>query len=154
MISRFMLFVDSSDSTPLVKQQAALTTLLHMARFTMNAFYYNVATQQIEDWSGRAVSDLQNGIVRSLVSTSSLSVRSVNFIVACRLAAEYGFHIHENIIEAMQHPTAHEELRTKANPISRTKELERIFTSTFPHIALATLGFTGLHKVLLVDGLC
>ena len=75
--------------------------------FTINALYFNIHTQQVEDYSGMGIPDLIQGLIRTPVCAErTISQDPLRVVRAIRFAARLQFRIDEEIIKASTCPSA------------------------------------------------
>eukprot|EP01083_Nonionella_stella_P092673 259482_1 len=69
--------------------------------FTVNSLFYNINTSQVEDFSGKGVLDLINGILRTPAKASTTFVDDpLRVLRACRFAARFQFGLDDEIVQA------------------------------------------------------
>jgi hypothetical protein len=70
---------------------------------TINALYYNLQTQQIEDYTKRGLADLQNKIIRTTIAPyNSFALNPLRILRVVRFACRLNFSIHPDIMKCMQ----------------------------------------------------
>ncbi|KAM0686680.1 hypothetical protein COBT_002093 [Conglomerata obtusa] len=70
---------------------------------TINTLYYNIMELKIEDLTGEAIGDLQNGIIRTpLEPLQTFMDDPLRILRVIRFATRYNFAIEKNVLEAMK----------------------------------------------------
>jgi tRNA nucleotidyltransferase (CCA-adding enzyme) len=73
---------------------------------TINALFYNLQTQQVEDFTSKGLEDLKNGIIRTpLPAFDTFHDDPLRVLRLIRFASRFRFHIEDEAIAAMQHDT-------------------------------------------------
>lgn len=113
--------------------------------FTMNALYYNLNTQEVEDFTGTGLADLEAGIVRTPLPASRTFVDDpLRVLRAIRFATRFGFKLDSDIREAWTHEDVREGLMNK---VSRERVGIEISKMMANHSALDAI------KILMESGL-
>lgn len=110
--------------------------------FTCNALYYNVLTQQVEDWTQRGYRDLRAGrLVTPLDPHTTLTDDPLRVLRAIRFAVRYQFQLDPALQQAAVHPDIHQALHVKVSRERVGKELEAMLSGkgAQPVTALNTL---------------
>ncbi|CAI5946978.1 unnamed protein product [Closterium sp. NIES-64] len=105
---------------------------------TINSMFYNISTEQIEDPTGRGITDLNGGIIRTpLPPHQTFLDDPLRVLRAVRFAARFGFSLDEELRAA----AASEEVRTAlGNKVSKErigKEVELMLKSRDPYAAIS-----------------
>lgn len=104
---------------------------------TINALFYNINTSQIEDFTGKGVEDLRNGIIRTpLEPLQTLTDDPLRALRAIRFASRYGFSLDPNLIEAARSRDVKEALRNKISRERIADELRGMLKGPNPAMAL------------------
>lgn len=70
---------------------------------TINSLFYNIHTRQVEDFTGKGLEDLNNGLIRTpLEPFQTFSDDPLRVLRCIRFATRYGFTLDNSIIEAAQ----------------------------------------------------
>jgi len=93
---------------------------------TMNALYYNLNTERIEDWTHVGLEDLLHTKVvdTPLIAYQTFHDDPLRVLRVIRFAVRYNMTLSEDIIMACKHPKIHDELRRKVSRERVGKELE------------------------------
>ncbi|GJP39925.1 hypothetical protein CLOM_g24246, partial [Closterium sp. NIES-68] len=107
---------------------------------TINSMFYNITTEHVEDPTGRGISDLKGGIIRTpLPPHQTFLDDPLRVLRAVRFAARFGFSLDEELRSA----AASEEVRAAlGNKVSKErigKEVELMLKSRDPYAAIALI---------------
>ncbi|KAK9804964.1 hypothetical protein WJX73_004680 [Symbiochloris irregularis] len=73
--------------------------------FTINSLFYNITTNEVEDWTGRGQEDLQSGLIRTpLPASETFMDDPLRVLRAVRFAARFGFTLDEELQAAAASP--------------------------------------------------
>lgn len=93
--------------------------------FTLNALFYNLHTQQVEDWLQRGYDDLRNGLlVTPLNPLQTFHDDPLRVLRAIRFAVRYHLQLDPALENAAQHIDIHRALHVKVSRERVGKELE------------------------------
>lgn len=94
--------------------------------FTMNALYYNLQTQQVEDWTRRGLVDLLETklVVTPLNAYQTFHDDPLRVLRAIRFAVRYDMQLSKDIVKSSMDPRIHQQLRRKVSRERVGKELE------------------------------
>ena len=113
---------------------------------TINALFYNLQTERIEDFTGRGLSDMANRIIRTpLAAYQTFKDDPLRTLRLIRFASRLDYTIEPTSLEAMRDKTIHEALRAK---ISRERvgiEVDKMLTGPGPQRALELIFKLNLH---------
>jgi hypothetical protein len=100
---------------------------------TINALFYNIHTRQVEDFTGRGLQDLRDGIVRTplpaLVTLMDDPLRGFRIV---RFACRFGFSIVPEAVEACRDAKVHASLQQKVSRERTRTELMHMLRATYP----------------------
>lgn len=112
---------------------------------TLNALFYNLTSQKIEDFTGRGISDLENGLlITPLEPLQTFLDDPLRVLRLIRFACRYNFTIHNETLEAMLSPALCDAIATKISRERVSVEWEKIICSNYPHYGLRLLNYTRL----------
>lgn len=113
---------------------------------TINAIYYNIDTEKIEDYVG-GVGDLEKGILKTPVSPiATLKEDPLRALRALRFLSQmHGFELDNSLVEALKHPETHSAYLDKVAPERARKELEKMILGKRPDEAIRHLFSSGLY---------
>lgn len=119
---------------------------------TANAMFYNIHTEQVEDFTGCGYSDLRSGILRTpLEPFQTFKDDPLRVLRLIRFASRLGWTIDPLALEAMRHDDIKYALRRK---ISRERvgiELEKALRGPDPREALRLIFQLGLYDTVFCD---
>lgn len=82
--------------------------------FTINAMFYNINTQSIEDLTGRGVTDLEEGVLRTPLDPFVTFIQDpLRILRAIRFAAKYNMELDPELIRAAKDPRVQKAFRDK-----------------------------------------
>ena len=97
---------------------------------TVNALFYNVHTQRVEDWTGHGLDDLRTGLVRTPLEPAATFEDDPLRILRCiRFASRFGYAVHPSIVACLagtETPEAHTRAETLREALSRKVSRERV----------------------------
>eukprot|EP01119_Soliformovum_irregulare_P023646 TRINITY_DN8303_c0_g1_i1.p1 TRINITY_DN8303_c0_g1~~TRINITY_DN8303_c0_g1_i1.p1 ORF type:complete len:552 (+),score=178.47 TRINITY_DN8303_c0_g1_i1:11-1666(+) len=95
---------------------------------TINSLFYNINTHQVEDLSGKGISDLRDGIIRTpLTPLTTFLDDPLRVLRAIRFAGRFGFSMDPELMEAAQHPQTKDALLKKVSRERFGAELKGMF---------------------------
>lgn len=104
---------------------------------TINALFYNINTGKIEDFTGKGIEDLKNGIIRTpLEPIQTFKDDPLRALRAIRFASRYGFKLDPALIEAAKDPGVKEALKSKISRERIAEELRGMLKGPNPALAL------------------
>lgn len=115
--------------------------------FTINALFFNLRTHQVEDWTGRGLINLKQGLlVTPLCPTTTFHDDPLRVLRAIRFAVRYNMKLDNALEDACRDAQVHETLHVKISRERVGKELEAMLSgkSAKPQEALETIGRLGL----------
>ncbi|KAI1319021.1 hypothetical protein EDD11_005219 [Mortierella claussenii] len=96
--------------------------------FTINALFFNLQNETIEDYTGKGLSDLRKSIIRTPLKAYQTFWQDPLRVLRCiRFASQDEFRIDEDAYSAMLDPNIQETLRTKVSVPRLGAELTSIF---------------------------
>lgn len=88
----------SMDQTPLLVQDA------HLRDLTLNSLFFNLDSEQVEDWTELGVGDLQNGILRTpLRYQTTFYDDPLRVLRSIRFMLKYGFRFENQLAKSLNH---------------------------------------------------
>ncbi|ORM41239.1 putative CCA tRNA nucleotidyltransferase 2 [Babesia sp. Xinjiang] len=97
--------------------------------FTINALFYNISKNAIEDYTGKGIEDLHSGIIRTCSPAFGTFIDDpLRVIRAARFSARLGYKLDDEIIAAGSHPGVLEQLKSKVARGRIAQELEDMLT--------------------------
>ncbi|CUM51622.1 unnamed protein product [Debaryomyces tyrocola] len=120
---------------------------------TLNALFYNINQGIIEDFTGKGLDDLRNGILRTpLQPLQTFLDDPLRVLRLIRFASRFDFLVESETLESM---TNDEIKSTLVHKISRERigvEVEKILTSKNPEYGLHLINYVGLTKSIFNAG--
>ena len=117
---------------------------------TINSLFYSVNKDEVEDFTGKGVEDLQNHVIRTpLDPFKTFSDDPLRMLRCCRFSARYGWDISPDVAKALSAPELRERLKTKVSQERKGIELKSMLSSGYPEIAAERLIDTGIFEDLL-----
>ena len=113
--------------------------------FTVNSMFFNVITGQVEDFTGKGLEDLANGVLRTPLP-ASITFRDdpLRMLRGIRFAARYGFRLDEELCQALADPHNAAALETKVSNERIGIELDKSLKGERPKLALKLIVSHGL----------
>ncbi|KAK9471463.1 phosphatase [Dipodascopsis tothii] len=116
---------------------------------TINALFYNLQSQQVEDFTGRGLEDLRAGLIRTpLGAFETFRDDPLRVLRLIRFAARFGFRIAPDVLEAMAADEIKDALRVKISRERIGVELEKTLLDANPSLGLALVERTGLYDAI------
>lgn len=113
---------------------------------TINALFYNLATQSIEDFTGRGIIDMQNRIMRTpLAPYQTFKDDPLRVLRLIRFASRLEFEIDQEALEAMKENGVHEALLKKISRERVGVEIGKMFKGPHPNRASVLIYENGLY---------
>jgi len=119
---------------------------------TVNALFYNLDTQQVEDFTGRGLHDMEDKIIRTpLQPYQTFKDDPLRVLRLIRFACRLGFEIEATTQEAMKEKSIHEALRLKISRERVWTEVGKMFTGPNPYRASMLIHELGLYTSVFDD---
>ena len=119
---------------------------------TINALFYNLASNEVEDFSGRGQQDLRDKIIRTPLSPYETFKDDPLRILRCiRFASRLGFTIVPEAEESMRDPDIRKALRQKITRERIGTEIEKMLKGPRPETALNFVDRLDLYDVIFTD---
>ena len=107
---------------------------------TINALFYNINEDKVEDFTGKGLSDLTEGVIRTpLPPRTTFLDDPLRILRAVRFAARFGFALDDAIANAAVDPEVQTKLRTKVSRERVGKEVQGMLRGPSPGDALTLL---------------
>ncbi|KAF6070020.1 Poly A polymerase head domain family protein [Candida albicans] len=112
---------------------------------TLNALFYNLNQGEIEDYTKRGLSDLQNGILKTpLAPIKTFLDDPLRIIRLIRFASKFNFVVESETLNAMKEEHNKSALSTKISKERIEIELRKILTSNNPGYGLQLINYVDL----------
>jgi tRNA nucleotidyltransferase (CCA-adding enzyme) len=119
---------------------------------TINALFYNLQTEQVEDFTGKGLDDMQSKILRTpLAPYQTFKDDPLRTLRLIRFASRLDYDIEAESMKAMQDESIHDALRAK---ISRERvgiEVDKMLTGPDPYKAVKLIYDLDLHSTVFAD---
>ncbi|KIM84665.1 hypothetical protein PILCRDRAFT_818258 [Piloderma croceum F 1598] len=100
---------------------------------TINTLFYNVHSRSVEDFTGKGLDDLKNGIIRTpLPPKETFNDDPLRIIRCIRFASRFGFDVVPELKEAALDPTIQEALSLKISRERIGEELDKMMKGRDP----------------------
>ena len=116
---------------------------------TINALFYNLVTEEVEDLTGRGLADLRAGLCRAPMADQRQTLLDdpLRALRAVRFASRFGFALDGDLADACQDPEVLRALRDKVSRERVGAELEGMLKHD-PQRALAVLAALGMFDAV------
>ena len=116
---------------------------------TLNALFYNLQDEKVEDFTGRGLQDLERGILRTpLPRLETFTEDPLRVIRMIRFATTLGFQVAPETLEAMQNEQIKDMLRHKISKERVGVEISKALVSSNPQMCLSLIESTGLFHAI------
>ena len=116
---------------------------------TINALFYNVNTNSIEDYTGTGLKDLEDRIVRTpLAAFKTLEDDPLRALRAIRFACRFNFKMEEDLVKSCSDPRVHEALKNKVSYERINTEFDAMMIHQLASKAIVMLYEMGLIKLV------
>ena len=121
---------------------------------TVNAIFYNLSTQQVEDFTGQGLSDLKNGILRAPgVPLQRFLDDPLRVLRLARFSSKLNFKLDPATWEAMKNPKVLSALHNKVSKERVGEEFEKILKSPHSEYGIRLLQESGIFQQLIADSI-
>jgi hypothetical protein len=125
---------DNQSRIPQIKRASA-TEDAFRRDFTINALFYNILTDKIEDLTGSGIRSILNQEIKTpLPPLETLKDDPLRALRALRFAARFGFSIHPDLHRCIADPHVHLLLLTKVTPPRVGVEIQKMLSPLVSHI--------------------
>lgn len=119
---------------------------------TVNAMFYNINTQEIEDFTGRGHEDMASKVIRTpLEPYQTFKDDPLRVLRLIRFASRLGYTIEPEVLSAMRDAEIKEALRRKISRERVGTELEKSLQGPDPHEALRLIFDLDLYETIFSD---
>lgn len=120
---------------------------------TINALFYNLHTQQVEDFTGQGLADLAAGVIRTpLEPVQTFLDDPLRVLRAIRFACDFGYTLDAKLSEAvLEHAEIKDAMTRKVSRERIGIEVRKMLSSKDPARAFALLAEYGLLDLVLND---
>ncbi|ORY85595.1 hypothetical protein BCR37DRAFT_377279 [Protomyces lactucae-debilis] len=115
----------------------------------MNALYYNVHSEKVEDPTGRGLTDLKRGLIQTPLPPRQTFLDDPLRVLRCvRFASQFGFEIEEGTLACLAAGEVRDALDRKVVRERIGLEVYKMLRGIDPARALKTLQSSGLYEVV------
>jgi tRNA nucleotidyltransferase (CCA-adding enzyme) len=119
---------------------------------TINAMFYNIHTSQVEDFTGKGLSDLKHGIIRTPLEPRTTFIDDpLRVLRLVRFASRFGYRIEDEAIQVMKEKQIQDTLMLKISRERVLIELEKMLKGPDPRRGLELIDFIGLYHCIFVE---
>ncbi len=119
---------------------------------TVNALFYNLDSQAVEDFTGKGLADMRKKIIRTpLAPYQTFKDDPLRVLRLIRFACRLGYEIEATAKEAMKNRTVHEALRSKISRERVGVEVGKIFSGPDPFTGLTYINDFGLYGTVFAN---
>ena len=119
---------------------------------TVNALFYNLDTQQVEDFTGRGLEDMSKHIIRTpLEPRQTFKDDPLRVLRLIRFACRLGYEIEQSSQDSMKDKTIHDALRLKISRERVGVEVGKIFAGPDPYTGLKYINDFDLYATVFAD---
>lgn len=116
---------------------------------TLNALFYNISKNEIEDFTDRGFQDLQDGILRTpLPARQTFLDDPLRVLRLIRFAARFNFKIHEDVILEMKDPEINQAFNNKISRERVGAEVDKILCGPNSELAIHLIQSCHLENVI------
>ena len=119
---------------------------------TVNAMFYNLRTQSVEDFTGQGHNDMQDHVIRTpLEPYQTFKDDPLRVLRLIRFASRFDYAIDPAAEKAMGDKDIKQALRVKISRERVGVEIEKMLKGPRPHMGLALIDRLGLYDTIFVD---
>ena len=119
---------------------------------TVNALFYNLDSEAVEDLTGEGLADMQKHIIRTpLAPFQTFKDDPLRVLRLIRFACRLGYEIETTAMEAMKDKTIHEALRSKISRERVGVEVGKIFSGLDPYTGLTYIVDFDLYSTVFAN---
>lgn len=119
---------------------------------TVNALFYNLDTQTVEDFTNRGLQDMEKKIIRTpLAPYQTFKDDPLRVLRLIRFACRLGYEIEPAAKEAMKDKSIHEALRVKISRERVGTEIGKILAGPDPYTGLKYINEFDLYSTVFAD---
>ncbi|KAG7192417.1 CCA tRNA nucleotidyltransferase, mitochondrial [Scheffersomyces spartinae] len=120
---------------------------------TLNALFYNMNKDEIEDYTKTGIEDLQNGILRTpLAPLQTFLDDPLRVLRMIRFASRFSFIVDPTVLEAMANKEIKDTLLFKISRERVGVEVEKMLISRHPEYGLKLINYGGLSECIFSPG--
>lgn len=136
----------SDSRIPTTKESTAQEDALRRD-FNLNTLFFNINENRLEDFTGKGIQDLKEGILRTPLSAKQTFIDDpLRVLRAIRFAAQFGFSLDPEIVKAVQDPEVKEAFKNKLSRERIEIELRKALSGPNPVLAAKLIKELGLRE--------
>ncbi|KAL6597569.1 hypothetical protein LY90DRAFT_662224 [Neocallimastix californiae] len=117
---------------------------------TINALFYNIHTNQIEDFTGKGIEDMKNKFIRTpLCPKLTFTDDPLRILRTVRFGSRLNFELADDIGDAARIPEIKQALQNKVSRSRIGNEIDKMLTGTNPVLAIQYLNSFNLLDVII-----
>ncbi|ORX56490.1 poly A polymerase C-terminal region-like protein [Piromyces finnis] len=117
---------------------------------TINALFYNIQTNRLEDFTGKGIEDLKNKFIRTpLCPKITFTEDPLRILRTVRFASRLNFKLSDDIAEAARIPEIKQALQHKVSRSRIGNEIDKMLTGAHPVLAIQFLNSFNLLDVII-----
>jgi tRNA nucleotidyltransferase (CCA-adding enzyme) len=116
---------------------------------TINALFFNLHTDQVEDFTGHGLKDLECGIIRTPLSALNTFLDDpLRVLRVIRFASRFNYNLSEDIMEAVKDPSLRIAFDRKISRERIGVEMEKMLKGPHPHRSLQIINDFGFYDLI------
>ena len=114
---------------------------------TINAIFFDVLNDKLEDFSGRGIEDLKNGVLRAPQDSKQMLMDDpLRIFRSVRFSSKLGFTIDPELLNAAKDPEVQTALKKKISRERVTEEIKKMLAGPNPRGAMELIASLGLRE--------
>lgn len=119
--------------------------------FSINSLFFNIETEEVEDFTNHGIEDLKNGILRAPQDAKKMFLDDgLRILRAIRFATRFGFELDPELINAAKNPVVQDALQKKISRERIEIELRKMLGGQDPVRAMRLIKELGLLDYVFV----
>lgn len=116
---------------------------------TINSMFWNIHTEEIEDFTGHGLIDIKSGIIRTpLQAKETLLDDPLRLLRVIRFATRFQYKIVPELMVAMQDPIVHDSLKEKVSRERIGIEIDKILNDRYGLQGMFLINQVGVFKTI------
>ncbi|ORX77412.1 poly A polymerase C-terminal region-like protein [Anaeromyces robustus] len=141
--------IDSSEPNGYAVNYGTPTVDAFRRDITINALFYNIQTQEVEDFTKMGLDDLKNKIIRTPLSPyETFNDDPLRTLRVVRFASHFNYKIEETVLEAIKDKNIQEMLNTRTSRSRIGEELNKMLHGNDPLKAFEYLYALNLYNIV------
>ena len=115
---------------------------------TVNSLFYNINTQQVEDFTGQGLADLEKGVARTPLEPLKTFIDDpLRVLRVIRFAQRFSMSIDQQIFDAAHNIELRKAFETKLSYERIMTEMDKMFSGRNPHISVLQMHQFGITSL-------